>query len=82
MGGERLIRILPRPDEDLMSDAITDKTRFGWEAMYNNRLTQIRVSKAGKTVSTDASELSLHVVSNSNTFKPRLSALSVGPLNV
>lgn len=82
MGGERIMRVLPRPDEDLMSDAISDKTRFGWEAMYKDRSNEVRVHQNGKTISTDATELALHVALNSTVFKGRSSAAGLGEIDI
>jgi len=81
-GGERIMRVLPRPDEDLMSDAISDKTRFGWEAFYKNRMTEVRVHRQDKTVSNDVAEMSMHVAMNSNLFRTVISPATLGPLNI
>lgn len=82
MGGERVMRVLPIPDEDLMSDAISDKTRFGWEGIYKNRMTEVRVHRQDKTISTDVTEMSLHAATNSHAFRRKISPATLGPLNI
>lgn len=82
MGGERIMRVLPRPDEDLMSDVISDKTRFGWEGIYKDRTNEVRISKGGKTISNSPVEVALHVIRNHNVFRTNVAATSLGDIDI
>jgi hypothetical protein len=80
-GGEKVIRVLPRPDEELMSDAISDKTRFGWEGAYRGRSLQARAENASGVVSTSRDEIMVRMLTWSAMFKPVITSETFGPLH-
>ena len=77
--GPEVMRFLPRLNDDINEEWISDKTRFVWDGLKRQRLDRPYVRKSGKLVETDWDE-ALAVVAQRLTGEPERIAALAGDL--
>lgn len=77
--GGKVMRILPRLNEDINEDWISDKTRFAWDALYRQRLDKPYIKKNRKLVPATWSEAFEKIKQKFDLVKPHEIGVISGP---
>ncbi|NWH08969.1 MAG: NADH-quinone oxidoreductase subunit G [Alphaproteobacteria bacterium] len=78
--GREVMRILPRNNDDVNEEWISDKTRFVWDGLKRQRLDRPYVRKDGKLTEADWPEAFAAIAARFATTKPERMAAIVGDL--
>jgi NADH-quinone oxidoreductase chain G len=69
--GTEIMRIIPRLNEDINEEWISDKTRFSYDGLKRQRLTRPMVRKGGNLVPVDWVEAFTYISKKLKTIKPQ-----------
>ena len=69
--GTEIMRIIPRLNEDINEEWISDKTRFAYDGLKRQRLTQPMIRKNGKLVPVDWLEAFTFISKKLKTIQPQ-----------
>ena len=79
--GREVMRILPRQNDDVNEEWISDKTRFVWDGLKSQRLDQPYIRENGKLRPAAGTEALALVASKLKAAGPEKSAALIGDLN-
>ena len=79
--GREVMRVLPRLNEDVNEEWISDKTRFIWDGLRSQRLDKPYIRENGKLRAASWDEAFALIVSKLKTAGPDRTAALVGDLN-
>lgn len=79
--GDEIMRILPRLNEEINEEWISDKTRFCYDGFKYQRLDKAYIKKEGKLNPVSISEAALEAANNLKNQKPEEIAVLSGQLN-
>lgn len=73
----RILRILPRKNYDFNDEWISDKTRFSFDGLYNNRLYDVYINKNGQMLESSIQDaLNMVIAKLKNTSSKKIAAIA------